>query len=246
MKKVILFVLIMSLLGTVFALDFVAPDMSEREYFLHLVPGQTYTISFLAQDSTGQIEMKNVNCDTQLQCTNVRKDGPYYYLDISVKEEGVFNIDFAYTVNGVADNDRQKVIVDYEYVVAESIVEAQREFGKTSKIRFVILNNSDSDLELNIVSSLPTDVFPGKEISLKAGEKKIEDLDFIAKNKGTRTSEFYVQLNDDKTWLQVSRNTLWVNYNLKDIFKSNTYAYSILSPQLNLFSSIMSLLSYLG
>lgn len=242
MRLVTLGLIILFLSVQVYALDFVNPDLTERDYFLHLVPGQSYVVSVLAQESGAPVVIKEIKCD--VECKNLRKDGPYYYLDVKTKEEGIYYLEIVYSVDGVVNRDKKQIIVSYDFIVVDSIVEYGREFRENSKINFVIQNNSDSLEEIMIESNLPEDIFKGVLVKANSNEKKVVALNIFTKNKGMLDAQFNMSING-KT-IPISKNSMYVDYVLKDVFKSTTYSYMVLSPQLNLFAAINSFLSLLG
>ncbi len=241
--KVVFFAsILLFILGGVFGLDYVSPDVAERDYFLRLLPNQSYTISILAEDVGIPIEIQEVNCTAE--CKNLRKEGPYYFLDVLVGDEGKYTIELTYSKLGKIEKDTKRIDVSSSFVIVDSIVESERQYNQNSKIRFILQNNSDSDINLHLYSNLHDEILLPSNVLLLANSKKTEDLEFNSLYKGIYDIEFIAEYNDYK--IEVGNAVIDSKFSLTNLLESNTKSYSVLLPQLSLFSSLRSIISWFG
>jgi hypothetical protein len=239
MRKLILLLVIL-LCTSVFALDYVKPDSAEKANFLKLVPKTNYTVSFLKTDRTDIIDVQQVNCT--LECTNLRSEGPYYYLDVMAPKAGKFEINILYSKSGVVERDIREVVASYDFVLVEGLIEEQRVYLEPSKMRFVVQNMSDSEVNIKIYSDLPDELLAPKDVVVKGKQKETVDLDFNPLYKGLYPITFKMQINDFKK--DFDMKNIVAEYNLEHLFKSNELSFIVLSPTTNLYSSIRTLISY--
>ncbi len=237
-----LFILIFSImfLSSISALEFVRPD-TNVDPFLSLVPNQTYKLTFLSRTMFSDINVINVSCN--MVCESPIKDGPYYYINILAPSEGSYDINITYDDNGKIYTDYKKIVSSLKFISYDVLIDSGQQYLTPSKVRFIVTNNSDSDVNLTIGSNLPDKSMKQSNVLLPSKDKTIYDLPFTPLLKGTY--DFELRLSVDGMLVSKDRKTIKSDYTLNSVFKSNLNSYPIISSSRNLFASIRSIFVWL-
>jgi hypothetical protein len=97
---------------------------------------------------------------------------------------------------------------------------------------------------LHLYSNLHDEILLPSNVLLLANSKKTEDLEFNSLYKGIYDIEFIAEYNDYK--IEVGNAVIDSKFSLTNLLESNTKSYSVLLPQLSLFSSLRSIISWFG
>lgn len=235
---------IMCMLSFVCSLDYVKPDVQDQEYFINLVPYKTYTVSFLNKEAGQPVIIDNLICSGALICSAPESEGPYYNISVSSLFEGSYDFILTYSVENVKKTDERKILVSYDLIKIEPIIETYQSYLTKSNMRLIVQNNSDVTINPKISSNLSEESFPIVGATLSPQTQKVLDIEFIPMKKGTYDLIIYFSENGAR--LEAFRKSINSEYTLNDLFAETNHSYHILSPTTHIFSSIRAILSLFG
>ena len=232
------FIFLVLIAGSAFAMEYV--NTNSDDYFVNLLPNQDFELTFLTKDQGISFNVKDVFCE--LDCKNLRSEGPYYYMNLISDSEGKKSVKIMYEYDGVEYTDNKVVNISYDLLRIETILPTTHNYLDSSNVRFIVTNNSDSDLSFKIKSNVPLSSFDTKDVFVKAKERIVLDSVFTPERKGSQNIEFTYVFDNYKK--QFYSKNIYVDYSLRNLFQESINSYLLISPQLNLFSSIRAIFSF--
>lgn len=227
------------LFSSVNALEFVLPSSFDGKNLV-LYPNIKTTVGFLQSFEGNPVIVDSLFCEG-VACGTIRSDGPYYLFDLTSGTLTTGKITLQYHYKGLETELAKEINVKIDSGSLILLPFLQNDFRLFDKyeIKILVKNSSDSRLIGKIYTNFPKDILP--PISFDIGPKSQSEYttEFFPKNAGYFDVSFYSKVENQHE-NKFFTKTIFVKKDLFNLFALSSTSFLPTTPQLELYSAILS------